>query len=557
MKNLRKLHYVRNLFLIVFACIMAGCADDLKNPIPTVEINPGFATSGYAKISAVSQNETDTYKAVYSRQYGISRDLTMLLTVSEEVLNTFNAANGTSYKMLPAEYYTMPTSVKFDVKSKNADFEVVVKSKQLYKSAGSVQSASQYALPIRAIAENSDGVDENESANTVILHIDMAAATVTTTVPSAPVDLFFVEESTAKEIKTMEAGLNFTGIDASAISLTIDKNASLLSDPQYKLLPEANYSFGQVKLDGTKKLTADIEFNAKNLKEGYTYVLPCYFKSSTVDYAVVQSEPVYYQLNITEVKLTIAGASEDETVGAYSSLKTVKGSVNVAANSVLPQELTINMAYDPSLIAAFNTNTKSNFSTLPEGTKIKITNGKINANSKDMNIQYEIDITNLKLGGDHYLVPLVLQEDDLEVGSVEGPKVIYLDVAKNLIGTYDLTVITNERKRNITNRVFAAKDCQRGWDDVQATAQYGFGGDGEWYAVLFSVTDEDMPGKPNCKKIEIYTFLELIVATGGSNDVKDNKSYFNTETGEIYIDCYVYESWFDNTYKETYSFKLP
>ncbi|WP_280765203.1 DUF1735 domain-containing protein [Parabacteroides sp. PFB2-10] len=553
---------MRNLFLIVFACIMAGCADDLKNPIPTVEINPGFATSGYAKISAVSQNESDTYKAVYSRQYGISRDLTMLLTVSEEALSAFNAANGTTYKMLPAEYYTMPASVKFDVKSKNADFEVVVKSKQLYKSAGSVQNASQYALPIRAIAEKSEGVDEDESANTVILHIDMAAATVTTTVPSAPVNLFFVEESTAKETKTMEANLNFTGIDASAISLTVDKNASLLSDPQYKLLPEANYSLGQVKLDGTKKLAADIEFNAKNLTEEFIYVLPCYFKSSTVDYAVAQNEPVYYLLNITGVQVSIEDAVDEEgefvLKGAYSLSTPVKGAVTVSANSVLPEELTINMVYDPSLIAAYNATEKTNYKTLPSADLIKITNGKINAGSKGVDIAYEIDITGLKLS-DFYLVPLVLVKEDMEVGEVIGSEVIYLEVAKSLVGTYDLTVITNERTRNVTNRIFHAKDCRRAieWENVLDKAQYGFGGDGEWYAVLFSVTDEDMPGQANCKKIEIYTFLEALKAYGGSNDVKDNKSYYNMETGEIYIDCYVYESWLDKDLKATYSFKLP
>ena len=222
--------------------------------------------------------------------------------------------------------------------------------------------------------------------------------------------------------------------------------------------------------------------------------------------------------------------------------------------------MSVHFNYDPALIASFNTKTGGNYLTLPEGA-VNITEGKVAAGTKSADIQFSIDIESLPLSTtDHYLVPFVIAPEVLEMGAVSGPEVIYFDVTKSLVGTYSLEVIKNERVRNIGNTIWNASDCQRAgdaaWDAAIAQAQYGFGGDGDWYAVLFSVTDEDMPGKENCKKIEIYTFLELIESTGGSNNVTENHSYFNTVTGEVYIDCFVYESWFDASYKETYSFTL-
>ena len=301
--------------------LLAGCADDLMNPIPTIKINPGFSTSGFTKAAAVSQNETDVYKVVYTRQYGISRALTMNLTIDESVLNDYNSTNGTSYKLLPAEYYSMPANVKFEIKSKNADFEVTLKSKQIYGFAGSVATAAQYVVPIKAVPETEAGVDAKEETNVILLHVNMQAATVSTVIPESDQNLYFVEESTAKESKSLEANLNFKGIDANAISVIADKNAALPAGDKYKLLPDANYSFGKA-VASDNKLTAEIEFNAANLTDQYTYVLPCRFQSSNSDYVVSQEAPVYYIVNITGVEVAIAGASATETVGAYSSLST-------------------------------------------------------------------------------------------------------------------------------------------------------------------------------------------------------------------------------------------
>lgn len=548
---------MKHYYLAILALLLSACGD-LMNPIPSIDINPAFSNSGFTNATVISQNESDTYKMTYARVNGISRELTMNLTIDESALSKYNQENNTDYKLLPSDCYTMPTSAKFEVKSKNANFDIVIYSKKLYETAGSVQAASKYVLPVKGVSGEQDGVDANESKNTVLLHINMLASTVTPIVPEAPVNLYFAKGSEAQEEITMETTLNFTGINANLISVKVDDKAPLLNGGEYKLLPAANYSFEKAAVAADGSIYIKGKINAIGLSDESKYILPCYFYSSDPKYVIKQDNPIYYSVNVAELEVSITDASATKPKTAYSSTASISGAINVTTNTMIGQDLTINFSYDPSLIAAFNTKNNQNYLTLPEGS-VEVTNSKIEAGSKATTIPYKIDISKLTLAdGKHYLVPLVIHDDVLEMGSVVGSKVIYLDVTKTLVGEYNREVIVNQRTRSVGNTIWEASKCQRAgdaaWDAVIATAQYGFGGDGDWYAVLFSVTSEDMTGMANCKKIKILTFLELIEGEG-SNKVTENKSYFNTVTGEVYIDCYVYESWFAKSYKETYSFK--
>ncbi|MDP4276492.1 MAG: DUF1735 domain-containing protein [Bacteroidota bacterium] len=553
MKN--KTHY----FFVLLALLMSACSGDLMNPIPLIGINPGFSKSGFTNASIISQNDSDVYQMIYNRVYGISRELTMSLVIDEAALAKYNQENNTAYKLLPAQYYTMPSSVHFGVKSKNADFNVIFNSKAIYEFAGSVEAASDYVVPIKAVTDQKTGVDIDESKNLVLLHVNMLPSTISTVIPSAAIDLFFAKGSDSKEQVTLEGAMNFSGIDETAISAVVDKEAPLLvNSTDYTLLPDANYSFGGASLNESGHVVIKGEINGTGLSEGVRYLLPCRLKSSDPDYVIDQTEPVYYTVTVADLKVTVTNASTTKAVAAYTSLSTLTGSVGVTSNVIIGKDLTINFKYDPSLIAGFNSRNGTDYLTLPQGS-VEMTNSKIAKGQKEGAVSYRINTSSLTLADKkHYLVPLVLQKSDLELGSVSGSDVIYLDVTKTLAGEYNLQVIVNQRTRNIKNTIWEASACQRageaGWDAAIAKAQYGFGGDDDWYAVLFSVTNEDMPGKANCKKIEIFTFLELLTETGGTNKVTENNSYFNTVTGEVYIDCNLFESWFNATYKETYSF---
>ncbi len=549
------------IYYLLFAiCMLSACNSDLMNPIPLIEINPGFKSPGYQQVELVSLNNSENYSINYKRVYGISRELTMSLAEDESVLNDYNTTNGTDYKLLTSDYYSAPSSVTFDVKSNSVDLDVEIESNKIFEMAGSVEEASKYVIPLKASTTETKGVDVVAEDNFILLHVNMIPSTATVAAQET-VSLAFTKDSEIKETYSIEGVLNFSNIDPSTISLLVDENDPLAASDDYTLLPADNYTVASTQYNADEnKVIIEGEISALGLSETQTYILPCRLQSSNADCIIQQEEAVYYVINISDLKVSITDASTTETVKIASAINTFNGSLNVTTNTIVSSDLSINFSYDPSLIAAFNSANNKTYQTLPEGT-VSITNSTMSSGTKSTDIPYSIDLSGVAIDNNvQYLVPFVLNDGDFEMGNMEGTNTIYIALTKSLEGTYNLNIIDQGRGRNVVNEIMPASKCQRAgdpaWDAVIANAQYVFGADGGYYSVLFSVTDEDMPGKENCKKIDIFTFLELLDFNGGTNKVSENNSYFNTVTGEIYIDCNVYESWFAQTYKETYSFTL-
>ncbi|MCW3788965.1 DUF1735 domain-containing protein [Plebeiibacterium sediminum] len=549
------------IYYLLFAIsLLSACNSDLMNPIPLIEINPGFKSPGYQQVELVSLNNSENYSINYKRVYGISRELTMSLAEDPTVLNDYNTTNGTDYKLLTSDYYSAPSSVTFDVKSNSVDFDVEIESNKIFDMAGSIEEASKYVIPLKATTNETKGVDVVEEDNYILLHVNMLSSTVTVA-DQTPVSLAFTKDSEIKETYSIEGVLNFNNIDPTTISLIVDETDPLAASDDYTLLPAENYTVNATQYNADENtVSIDGEINALGLSETQTYILPCRLQSSNPDCIIQQNEAIYYVINISDLKISITDASETEVFRIASGINTYNGSLNVTTNTIVSSDLSVNFSYDPTLIAAFNSANSKSYQTLPEGA-ISITNSKMASGTKSADIPYSIDLSGVAIDNNvQYLIPFVLNDADFEMGNMEGTNTIYIAITKSLEGVYNVNIIDQGRGRNVVNEIMPASKCQRAgdpaWDAVIANAQYVFGADGGYYSVLFSVTEEDMPGKENCKKIEIYTFLELLDFNGGTNAVSDNNSYFNTVTGEIYIDCNVYESWFNQTYKETYSFSL-
>jgi len=256
--------------------------------------------------------------------------------------------------------------------------------------------------------------------------------------------------------------------------------------------------------------------------------------------------------------LVIRIVDVDEPV-LLNSLKAVAGEIKVSLNQIAETEVPLTFMYDPSLVEAYNTQNKTKYSTLP-GDKVQIGEGAILKGGQSGEITYSVDLEDAE-AETSYLVPLVLDDSELGVVSIDGEKVLYVIASKSITGFYNLNVIEKGRDgRSYNNEIWKASECVRGtaWRAPMGRAQYGITADTGWdkgYAVLFSISDESMEDYPNRKKIEIHTFLELLVVDGGTNQVSDNNSYYDTETGEFYFDFYGYESWFDQNYHEVVSLK--
>lgn len=90
------------------------------------------------------------------------------------------------------------------------------------------------------------------------------------------------------------------------------------------------------------------KINADNLSEDNIYILPAKVQSSNPLYVIDQDEYVYIVVELTELRVTIVGASATAIFPAYTSRNSYSGSFVVELNSMLGDDLTVNFYYDPS-----------------------------------------------------------------------------------------------------------------------------------------------------------------------------------------------------------------
>ena len=143
----------------------------------------------------------------------------MNLNVDEKVQTNYNALFESQYKLLPAEYYDIPSSVAFGEKTASTKFVVTFYSEKLVKAVG-LEEASNYVLPIRGIPATDEGVVADSASNVELLHVQMLRPVVTVQIPNAPGKLDFVMESGFDEEVTLTTQLNFTGFDKSLLAVS-------------------------------------------------------------------------------------------------------------------------------------------------------------------------------------------------------------------------------------------------------------------------------------------------------------------------------------------------
>ena len=560
-------YYFISAWMLLFTSCSISYNDDIIDPSATYgtarDIDPEFESNGFQDVSLISIYESYEYQVGVNRTYGVSRKLEVSLKVDTAGLQNYNKLYNTNYELLPAEDYNMPSTVTFEALAQDAGITITFYPERLATAAG-IEKASDYVLPIKITTEQEGAMLDSAMIQT-LLHVAMTAPTISVTVPSSINALSFINNSGLDEEVSIDGEINFTGFDAANIDIggtqtnVDDYNASNGTD--YLLLPAENYSFNDILADEEGGLlTLNGKINANGLDPEKSYLLPCKINSSL--YKVEQDTPIYFTVSIVqlELKVTSGGNVVEKNTGIVSTT----GILNVTMNSLISEDLSINFKYDPSLVDDYNSTNGTTYQKLPENT-VSIEGAVMSGGQRSIDVPYAINTSDLVLeNGVHYLVPLVLQEDDLEFGMVSGSPVTYLDITKTLLDTYNFNKISTQRERTCGNEIWPANECARAgdggaWDAAIAKAQYGFTVDATWdkgYAMLFSVTDEDMPGKAGCKRIEIYTFLEATIdggADGTGNKVSDNQSYFNTLTGEIYIDFTFYESWIGTEGRETYS----
>lgn len=152
---------------------------------------------------------------------------------------------------------------------------------------------------------------------------------------------------------TLNATANFNTLEVAKIGYRV--NASKVDayneehGTSYQLLPEQYYKIKESDFDTeTLEIESRIEFDCAAIGGEGTYLLPLEMHSD--DYSVVQREPVYVLIQMSELKIWVTNAADlAKTSG--------KGKIRVQMNSPMTVGQPVDFVFEPEKVETYNTDT--------------------------------------------------------------------------------------------------------------------------------------------------------------------------------------------------------
>ena len=135
------------LALCLAAVLGTGCEDANYDTIDNgLYIKEAFSSKGLtsSKIKVDAEEVTGTLTPSLSRP--LSSDVTVKLEIDPTLLETYNAANASSYQVLPAEYYEMPAEGVIQAGFTGGDAMVIT------VKPFEAEDGAQYALPLKVVS---------------------------------------------------------------------------------------------------------------------------------------------------------------------------------------------------------------------------------------------------------------------------------------------------------------------------------------------------------------------------------------------------------------------
>lgn len=151
----------------------------LKIDIPQLSL----ATSGLVKANyTASSPVVNTYQNNVALNIDNSWNFTCSLEVlGQEWLDTYNSENGTEYKLLPAEFFTVPTEVTFKAGEKTVPFEISV-------DRSGLELLEEYLLPVRlaGCSKEEFAIEASSSEYLLNVRLDPDKITLSADMASSP-----------------------------------------------------------------------------------------------------------------------------------------------------------------------------------------------------------------------------------------------------------------------------------------------------------------------------------------------------------------------------------
>ena len=253
------------------------------------------------------------------------------------------------------------------------------------------------------------------------------------------------------------------------------------------------------------------------------------------DYSVVQREPVYVLIQMSELKIWVTNAADlAKTSG--------KGKIRVQMNSPMTVGQPVDFVFEPEKVETYNTEHGTAFKTL-DAAKVVVTPTEIQAGSQYGELSFELDLSELDYdGADKYMVPLTLKSSELVDGTiVTGPSTFYIEVNKTLKGTYDKEVWGEEKSNRVLKpAIFIAGQDGYAESRNAKKQKYIINYNQTWTGglIYFNISDETVAGHPNRRVLVDFSDRPNERADG-YDQIVDSGSYLDTDTGDIYFNLRV------------------
>ena len=382
--------FFKILALAALALPFTGC--DVEYSDINILPDPVFEQNGLYTVNTISIY--DDYETVInvSRTAGLSKELELDIVVDETLLAEYNELYNTDYKLLEAQFYDIPKNAQLASTVKSVDISVRIHPKALIAAKG-MAAANNMLLPIR-ISNASTPVEDGGSMMQALLRLNIVEPIVQVEMP----------------------------------------------EQMPQLVPEQYYKIKESDFDTeTLEIESRIEFDCAAIGGEGTYLLPLEMHSD--DYSVVQREPVYVLIQMSELKIWVTNVADlAKTSG--------KGKIRVQMNSPMTVGQPVDFVFEPEKVETYNTEHGTAFKTL-DAAKVVVTPTEIQAGSQYGELSFELDLSELDYdGADKYMVPLTFKSSELVDGTiVTGPSTFYIEVNNRLFSSQDRTAMLSRGMR--------------------------------------------------------------------------------------------------------------
>ncbi len=536
--------------ILLSGLVFASC--EFQYPEPMVLPDPVFDTNGLQEYEAISIYEEVPIDLSISRVYGLSKKMELNVAIDESLITEHNQLYGSSYTLMPAEYYELPATAVFEANTKSTEVPVKVYVEQLVADKG-LAAANNMILPIR-MSSPVEEIEDAATKGTVLMKMSIDTPKIEVDVPETST-LEFISAFPIKQTVKVAAQANFTTLDVQKVKFEVDETKvaafNAANETNHVLLPANTYTIKEDAFNAEEmSLLSEIEFDCASLSEDNTYILPLVMTQTDV-YEVTQTAPVYVVVELAELKISVVSGGELVTV------KNRKGVMTAVLNSPITSDFDVNFRYDAAKVAEYNAANGTSYEA-PDASKITITPSVVPAGELQAEVAFEIDWADKPYDdGLSLLLPLTL-DGILEGTTIIGEKTVYVELIKTLSGNWIVEEVETVHRAAVSgtwgelvgSTIWLA-DGVTPVDKVtkpasDANHKYVFVYGGGWTdGIMYFDVDfaNEIEGKPGCHPI--INMQDRVQAgwPGGYDTVTQYNCYFDGVNEEFHWDFTILGWW--------------